>query len=197
MLIAALCFFCSRRRTIEQARLELAARSNANWLDPRLIGVGVQVGRSIGWRKLASLAAVAVLAAGLAKEWFGRGGAASEADEADRGRLAGHPPQPGKGVGRCSSASRARLASSSIRPIKSCDARKLELGPDPVDEGDIDDLAVEVAGKIKQEGLEQHRADIEHRPPSKTCDAVEAPVADAHAHRIDAVREAAGGIERA
>jgi Ca2+/Na+ antiporter len=63
-----------RRRTIERARLELAARgrASANWLDPRLIGIGLQVGRSIGWKKLASVVAVGALAAGLAKEWTGR-----------------------------------------------------------------------------------------------------------------------------
>src|SRR6266540_3778793 len=69
-LIAVVSVIISRRRTIERARIELAARGS--WLDPRLLGVGVQVGRAIGWRKLASLAAVAILAAGLSKEWFGR-----------------------------------------------------------------------------------------------------------------------------
>ena len=57
---------------MERARLELAARSNANWLDPKLMAVGFQLGQAIGWRRLRSLAAVALLAAGLAREWLGR-----------------------------------------------------------------------------------------------------------------------------
>jgi hypothetical protein len=71
-LIAVVCLLQGRRRTIERARLELSARSEGSWLDPRLMVVGLQVGRAIGWRRLASLAAVAILAAGLAKEWMGR-----------------------------------------------------------------------------------------------------------------------------
>ena len=70
-LIALLACLLARRRNMERARLELAARSNANWLDPKLAAVGFQLGQAIGWRRLASLAAVALLAAGLAKEWFG------------------------------------------------------------------------------------------------------------------------------
>jgi hypothetical protein len=80
-LIAVACVFWSRRRAIEQARMELAARSNASWLDPRLLGIGMQVGRAIGWRRLASLAAVAILAAGVSKEWFGRAQAPDQDDE--------------------------------------------------------------------------------------------------------------------
>jgi chromate transport protein ChrA len=68
-----------RRRNMERARLELAVRSsNTNWLDPKLMTVGWQIGQAIGWRKLASLAAVALLAAGLAKEWSGHKDAHSE-----------------------------------------------------------------------------------------------------------------------
>ena len=62
----------ARRRNIERARRELAARSNANWLDPKLIALGIQVGQAIGWRRIVSLTAVALLAAGLVKEWSGR-----------------------------------------------------------------------------------------------------------------------------
>src|SRR2546421_7555140 len=52
-----------RRRNMERARLELAARnSQAAWLDPRLLGAALQIGQTIGWRRIASLAAVAVLA---------------------------------------------------------------------------------------------------------------------------------------
>ena len=72
-LIALIACLLIRRRNMERARLELAARSsNTNWLDPKLMAMGFQVGQAIGWRKLASLAAVALLAAGLAHEWSGR-----------------------------------------------------------------------------------------------------------------------------
>jgi hypothetical protein len=75
----------ARRRNIERARLELAARDSApgaGWVDPRLLATGFQIGQSIGWRRLASLAAVGLLAAGLAKEWFGRDDARPEGDDA-------------------------------------------------------------------------------------------------------------------
>src|SRR5262245_31893488 len=76
-LIALLAGMLARRRNKERAQLELAARSQANWLDPKLMAIGFQVGQAIGWRRLASLAAVALVAAGLAKEWFSRDGASS------------------------------------------------------------------------------------------------------------------------
>ncbi len=80
-LIAIIACLLARRRNIERARLELAARSNANWLDPKLMAIGFQLGQAIGWRKLASLAAVGLLAAGLAKEWFGKEEASPEGEE--------------------------------------------------------------------------------------------------------------------
>jgi predicted lysophospholipase L1 biosynthesis ABC-type transport system permease subunit len=71
-LIAIVACLITRRRNMERARLELAARrSNTNWLDPKLMAMGLQIGQTIGWRKLASLAAVGLLAAGLAREWSG------------------------------------------------------------------------------------------------------------------------------
>ena len=71
-LLAVLGCVSSRRRTIAGAQLALEARSHAPWLDPKFIGVGLQIGRAIGWRRLLPLAAAGVLVAGLAKEWFGR-----------------------------------------------------------------------------------------------------------------------------
>jgi hypothetical protein len=85
-LIAIFACVVVRRRNIERARLELEVRrsANANLLDPKLMAVGYQVGQAIGWRRLASLAAVGLLAAGLAKEWLGRRqGMAEDDDEAD------------------------------------------------------------------------------------------------------------------
>ena len=72
-LIAIVACLIARRRNMERARLELAARSSdTNWLDPKVLAMGFQIGQAIGWRRLASLAAVGLLAAGLAKEWFAR-----------------------------------------------------------------------------------------------------------------------------
>ena len=72
-LIAVIVCLIVRRRNMERARLELAARSSgANWLDPKLVAMGYQIGQAIGWRRLASLAAVAVLVAAVSKEWIGQ-----------------------------------------------------------------------------------------------------------------------------
>ncbi len=72
-LLAAFAGWLTRRHNIAQARLELAARSHSGWLDPKMLTIGLEIGRTIGWRRLATLAAVAVLAAGLGKEWLGAG----------------------------------------------------------------------------------------------------------------------------
>jgi hypothetical protein len=45
-------------------------RSQSPWFDPATLGIALQVGRSIGLRRIAPLAAAGVLAAALAKEWF-------------------------------------------------------------------------------------------------------------------------------
>jgi hypothetical protein len=79
-IVAVVGCLSSRRQTAAAAQLALAARSQAPWLDPRYLGVGIQIGRAIGWRRLVPLAAVGVLAAGLAKEWIGRSRAAGGAD---------------------------------------------------------------------------------------------------------------------
>ena len=71
-IVAAISCLWSRRRTIEQAELALAARRNATWLDPKIVGGVIQVSRAIGWRKLVPLLAVGILAAGVGMEWFGR-----------------------------------------------------------------------------------------------------------------------------
>jgi hypothetical protein len=71
-LIALVTAVLIRRRNMERARLELASRSATSFLDPKLMAVGMQIGQTIGWRRIAALVAVAVLAAGLAQEWSGR-----------------------------------------------------------------------------------------------------------------------------
>jgi hypothetical protein len=83
-LIALVACLMARRRNMERARLELAARSNTTgWLDPKLMAVGVQIGQAIGWRRLAALGALAVLAGAAAKEWSGRAKPAEDDDEAE------------------------------------------------------------------------------------------------------------------
>ena len=72
-LIALVACLLVRSRNMERARIELAARSSTSFLDPKLMAMGLQIGQAIGWRRLVSLAAVGVLAAGLAKEWMARG----------------------------------------------------------------------------------------------------------------------------
>lgn len=71
-IIAAICCLWSRRRTIEQAELASAARRNAIWLDPKVLGGAIQVSRAVGWPKLVPLLAVGMLAAGVGMEWSGR-----------------------------------------------------------------------------------------------------------------------------
>jgi hypothetical protein len=82
-LIALVTAVLVRRRNMERARLELASRSSTSWLDPKLMAVGVQVGQAIGWRRIAALVAVAVLAAGVAQEWSGRKKSGDDKDEDD------------------------------------------------------------------------------------------------------------------
>jgi hypothetical protein len=77
-IIALLCCLSVHRRTIAGAKLALATRSHTPWLDPKYLGVGMQIGRAIGWRRLLPLAAVGVLAAGITKEWLGRDRPAGE-----------------------------------------------------------------------------------------------------------------------
>lgn len=72
-----------RRRAVTRARQALASRRNQPWLDPAILSIGYQVGRSLGWRKFALLGAVAVLAAGVGREWFTHSAAAD--DDGDKG----------------------------------------------------------------------------------------------------------------
>src|SRR5262245_37371105 len=82
-LIALVTAVLVRRHNMERARLELASRSSTSFLDPKLMAVGVQVGQAIGWRRIAALVAVAVLAAGVAQEWSGRKKSGDDKDEDD------------------------------------------------------------------------------------------------------------------
>jgi len=73
VLIAILCALgavLSQRRTSERAKRALAVRSQSPFFDPATLGIALQIGRSIGLRRIAPLAAAGFLAAALAKEWF-------------------------------------------------------------------------------------------------------------------------------
>jgi hypothetical protein len=67
-LIAAFVWLAKR---YDPLRLALARRT-APWLDPKLVGGAVQLGRAIGPRKMLPLLAIGVLAAGAATQWVGR-----------------------------------------------------------------------------------------------------------------------------
>jgi hypothetical protein len=89
-LIAILCALAavlSQRRNSERARRALALRSQEPWFDPAMLGIAMQIGRSVGLRRIAPLAAAGFLAAALAREWFrdppGEEAATDEAAEAD------------------------------------------------------------------------------------------------------------------
>jgi Ca2+/Na+ antiporter len=70
--ISAVACLIARLRTIGRARRELAARSNASWFDPKFVAIGIEIGRALGWRRLITLAAVGLFAAGLGREWSGQ-----------------------------------------------------------------------------------------------------------------------------
>jgi hypothetical protein len=69
-LVAVLCAVMIRRRTMNRAHRELAARPTP-WLDPRLLAIGIKIGTSLGWKKSVPIALVGVFAAGIAREWSG------------------------------------------------------------------------------------------------------------------------------
>jgi hypothetical protein len=70
-ILAALACIIIQRRTAERARLALAARSQPLWMDPSTLAVGLQVGRTIGLRRIVPLIVVGILAMTLSREWFG------------------------------------------------------------------------------------------------------------------------------
>ena len=68
-LVALAAAALARRRARQRAEAALAARRAAALFDPSLLTVGLEIGRTIGWRRIAALAGVALLASGLLKEW--------------------------------------------------------------------------------------------------------------------------------
>jgi len=87
-IVALVCCLWSRRRTIERAELALAARRNAAWLDPKLVGGALQVSRTVEGRKLVPLLALGILAASVGMEWFGRDKTKVESDDEQDRELA-------------------------------------------------------------------------------------------------------------
>jgi hypothetical protein len=78
-LIGAMVAAVSRRRAKQRAMLERAARaqaSNAWLLDPKVLGIAMQAGRTLGWQRLIPVALVGFLAA----QWLLRDKGKSEAD---------------------------------------------------------------------------------------------------------------------
>jgi hypothetical protein len=70
-LIGAIVAAMSRRRARERAILERAARAHASsaWLlDPKILSVAMQAGRSLGWQRLVPIALLAFMAAQWARE---------------------------------------------------------------------------------------------------------------------------------
>ena len=84
-LIAILALLMARRRNIGRARLELEVRKSASpgVLDPKLMAVGYQLGEKVGWRRVASVAAVGFLAAAVAREWMVHRQESAEEDEGE------------------------------------------------------------------------------------------------------------------
>jgi hypothetical protein len=82
-VIAGIAGWIARLRSMERARRELAARSHANWFDPKFLAIGIEIGRTLGWRRIMTLAAAGLFAAGVAKEWFGAGEQNSENRDPD------------------------------------------------------------------------------------------------------------------
>jgi hypothetical protein len=70
--IAVIIATVARRRARQRAEAALEARKAAALFDPSLLTVGFEIGRAIGWRRVAAVAGVALLASGLIKEWSAR-----------------------------------------------------------------------------------------------------------------------------
>jgi uncharacterized membrane protein len=73
VLLAVICALIAayvRRRAVERAILERAARAHAPswWLDPKILAAGVQAGRALGWQRLVPFALLGFMAAQWARE---------------------------------------------------------------------------------------------------------------------------------
>jgi hypothetical protein len=73
-LFAALISALIRRRVRERAILARAAKAHSpSWLlDPKILGVAVEAGRTIGWQRLVPLALLGIVAAQWTRDYRGR-----------------------------------------------------------------------------------------------------------------------------
>jgi hypothetical protein len=73
-LVAALISALIRRRVRERAILARAAKAHSpSWLlDPKILGVAVEAGRTIGWQRLVPLALLGVVAAQWTRDYRDR-----------------------------------------------------------------------------------------------------------------------------
>jgi hypothetical protein len=73
-LVAALIAALVRRRVRERAILARAAKAHSpSWLlDPKVVGVAVEAGRTIGWQRLLPLALLGIVAAQWARDYRDR-----------------------------------------------------------------------------------------------------------------------------
>jgi hypothetical protein len=71
-ILALTALLLARNATRRQAALELAERKRAMAMDPKLIGVAMQVGRSMPWRWAAPALAVVALLTGVGIQLLGR-----------------------------------------------------------------------------------------------------------------------------
>jgi len=70
-LLAALVAWVIRRSNAKRANRELEERRRASLVDPGFIPIALQIGQTLGWKRLGLLSAVGLFAAGVAREWFG------------------------------------------------------------------------------------------------------------------------------
>jgi hypothetical protein len=92
-IVAMLVSLRTHRGIIERAELALAAQKSAISLDPTVLGLVMQVGRGIGWRKVMALVPVVIIAAGVGMQLLGRQKSRRENDSDDDGRTALRPAE--------------------------------------------------------------------------------------------------------
>jgi|SRR5213592_3987202 len=62
-----------RKSTMARAKAAMASRSTHALFDTSVLTLGLEIGRTIGWRRIVPIAAIAMIAAGVAREWAKRG----------------------------------------------------------------------------------------------------------------------------
>lgn len=69
-ILAGIGSLVSRHTSIARAQREMRARGASPLSDPKMLSVGLQIARSVGWRRMVPLIAIGIIAAGVAREWF-------------------------------------------------------------------------------------------------------------------------------